>query len=66
MNGAQALVTIHKTEGGMSLEALGSDGGKVSLWLDFDEGMMLADEIHRACWQRPEAWGRAPEATAKS
>lgn len=64
MKGAAALVTIHKTEGGMTLEAVGMDGRKVSLWLDFDEGMRLADEVHVACWRRPEAWGRAPEVEA--
>jgi hypothetical protein len=63
MNGANALVTVAKTDdGGIKLTAvaLGSKR-KVTLILDADEGMTLADEIHRNCWVRPEHWGKAPE-----
>lgn len=64
MKGAAALVTVHKTEGGMQLEAVNIHGKKVRIEMDYDEGMRLADEIHMACWRRPEAWGRAPEVEA--
>lgn len=64
MKGSAALVTVHKTEGGMQLEAVSISGKKVRIEMDFDEGMRLADEIHVAYWQRPAAWGRAPEVEA--
>lgn len=63
MIGSRALVHVTQPDPNeVTIEAAAANehGRKVTLTLNLEEGMRLADELHVKCWRRPESWGAAP------